>query len=68
MHLIDAQPKQLEDSIKAVNDFRLEWSPSNSKKGDIITHLPSELKLALENSWLVVEVRTPVKPRIWSIN
>lgn len=57
VHLIDAQQAQLEASLQAVEDFRSSWSDTDSKKGSILTHLPEELSKAVEDSWLVVEVR-----------
>jgi len=67
VHLIDAQASQLQASIQAVEDFRASWSTPESKKGDIITHLPDELSAAVRDSWLVVECvpeRLPLKQQV----
>ncbi|CAG9936721.1 unnamed protein product [Clonostachys rosea f. rosea IK726] len=55
VHLIDGQERQLEDAVQAVDDFRAERDSPDSKKGQIITHSPSQLSQALGSSWLVVE-------------
>ncbi|KAH7158276.1 hypothetical protein B0J13DRAFT_582082 [Dactylonectria estremocensis] len=58
VHLVDAQPSQLQASITAIDEFR---STTSSEKeanwGQVITHLPESLASALHKSWLVVERR-----------
>ncbi|KAG9256777.1 putative 3-hydroxyacyl-CoA dehydrogenase [Emericellopsis atlantica] len=67
VHLIDAQPSQLQASIGAVEELRASWSAKGSATGKIVTHLPDELGQALQSSWLVVECvpeRLPLKKKI----
>lgn len=67
VHLIDAQPSQLQASIGAVEELRASWSAEGAATGKIVTHLPDELGQALQSSWLVVECvpeRLPLKKQI----
>ena len=59
VHLIDAQPSQLQASIGAVEELRASWSAEGSATGKIVTHPTDELIQALQTSWLVIEVCSP---------
>ncbi|KAH8677256.1 hypothetical protein BGZ61DRAFT_360149, partial [Ilyonectria robusta] len=58
VHLVDAQPSQLQASIKAIDDFRSAASQKGDVRwGQIMTHSPETLGAALQNAWLVIERR-----------
>ena len=56
VHLIDAQPNQLQASLQAIDKFRASLKPKGAQWGKIITHLPDTREAALQNAWLVIEV------------
>ena len=55
MHLIDAQPEQLHDSVKFIDKLRRQLDQSDVTHSQIETHTPDTLKIALAEAWLVVE-------------
>lgn len=55
VHLVDGQPAQLRDSVRAVAALR-QSLPSQGTAGTIRTFAPDALKGALNSAWLVVEV------------
>lgn len=56
MHLIDAQSKQLQDSVQFIEKLR-SGASSSKQPGAIKTYTPDKLREALQDAWLVVEVR-----------
>lgn len=56
--MIDAQDRQLHDAVKYIDELRKTSGRSDVKWGKIQTFHADNLKSALENVWLVVEVRT----------
>ena len=55
MHLIDAQPEQLHDSVKFIDKLRKQLDQSDGTHSKIETHTVDKLKTALAEAWLVVE-------------
>ncbi|KAH7176721.1 hypothetical protein EDB81DRAFT_864231 [Dactylonectria macrodidyma] len=70
VHLVDAQPNQLEASITAIDEFRSTAALDKEVSwGQVITHSPESLASALQKSWLVVECvpeQLPLKKRVIS--
>jgi hypothetical protein len=59
VHLIDAQEKQLVDGVKYIDGLRAASQNPERSWGEVKTFTPDELQSALQDSWLVVEVRVP---------
>lgn len=57
VRLVDLQEKQLQDGLKYVEQLRAETKDHDGNWGKIETCQPSSLQSALEDAWLVVEVR-----------
>lgn len=69
VHIVDGQESQLQDSLKAIEGFRLEDSTKGARRGRVITHTPETLWGALQASWLVVECvpeQLPLKRKLIS--
>ncbi|CAM1503267.1 Fc.00g080430.m01.CDS01 [Cosmosporella sp. VM-42] len=67
VHLIDAQPNQLQASLQAIDTFRASHKPKGAQWGQIITHLPETRQAALQNAWLVIECvpeQLPLKQKV----
>ncbi|ETI29304.1 hypothetical protein G647_01757 [Cladophialophora carrionii CBS 160.54] len=55
VHLIDAQEKQLSDSLKYIDGLRDASQRPDARWGDIKTFTPDSLRTALQDTWLIVE-------------
>ena len=56
VHLVDGQEVQLRDAIDFIRQLQQQQEHGNETTGSIFTHAPNDLKTALLDSWLVVEV------------
>lgn len=54
VHLVDGQETQLRDAVDSIRQLQQENGKESA--GSIFTHPPDDLKTALLDSWLVVEV------------
>jgi hypothetical protein len=58
VNLIDAQEKQLSDGVKYIDGLRGSSSPQpGAKWGEVKTFNSDSLKAAIQDAWLIVEVR-----------
>jgi hypothetical protein len=58
VNLIDAQEKQLSDGVTYIDGLRGSSSPqSGAKWGEVKTFNSDSLKAAIQDAWLIVEVR-----------
>lgn len=62
VHLIDSQPRQLQDSVAYIEGLRKSADAALDCPGDILVHSPDELGTVLRDSWLIVEVILPRPP------
>ncbi|OAP63782.1 hypothetical protein AYL99_03009 [Fonsecaea erecta] len=55
VHLIDAQAKQLSDSVKYIDQLRSASQRQNARWGEIKTFTSESLPAGLKDTWLIVE-------------